>query len=504
MYVQVTITVISGGGTETPAMVNYLPIIFTAGFLLGGRKGLAMAALCLITAFLIVYFEINGLLLHPTFSRTPVTRFIAFLAPFSMTLAIQYFATEHLKQAKEALQKSEADLQTIFDTTNTSYAVVNDKLKVLSFNKAARNFALKELSREPTIGDNFEDFMRVETKPEISLMIKHVLQGNNANFETCYLHSNYKPTYYDVRFSPIKIGNGSQRGFLLAVKDITELKYAENAIRYMNESLEEKVKERTMDLQQANRELEAFSYTVSHDLQAPLRVISGYGKLLLEEQADHLDTEGKEFIGVINDKVDQMRQLITDLLEFSKFGKAPLKLKEVNMNNIVRATVEEMKIGNRDLDLKVNLSDLSPAWCDEGLIRQVWANLISNAVKYSSKKEQAVVEIGCEKREGKMVYYVKDNGAGFDMKYADKLFKVFKRLHSPSEFKGTGIGLATVERILSKHEGRIWAYSQPGEGASFYFTLADTAENRLDGRLQIHMNEKATPYLRERSKHGVM
>src|SRR5258706_18561 len=224
-------------------------------------------------------------------------------------------------------------------------------------------------------------------------------------------------------------------------------------------------------LQAANKELEAFSYSVSHDLRAPLRSIHSYINILYEEYAEKFDDEAKRLINIVINNSKKMGQLIDDLLTFSRLGRRELTKSTVNMNSLVAKVWEELTRFNERNNLKLILSDLPDAKADSVGITQVWTNLISNAVKYSRYKEYPIVEIGHLNKEGAIVYYVRDNGAGFDMKYYDKLFGVFQRLHSAKEFEGTGVGLAIVHRIVSRHGGTDWAESTMKEGTTFYFSL---------------------------------
>lgn len=460
-----------GGGTILPGIMNFVPIILTTGFLLGKKKGLVMALLCIAATFTLALLETHDLLPAVNFSRSPIGRAIALVLPVSITGVIQFFATEHIENAYGALRKSEANLQTIMNTTGIVYVLVDDKKRIVSFNKAAQDFLARELNTTANIGDNLSIFFRKEWVHEADKISSDVLAGKSISYETAYIQPDGTCNYYHVNLAPIG-AESDHAGLLLAKTDITEIKKAENEIRSLNETLEAKVEERTSELKEANRELEAFSYTVSHDLQAPLRVIKGYGNMLLETQAAKLDGEGTQLLHVINDNAKQMSQLINDLLRFSKLGKSPINLTGVNMKKVVDSVVDEIRLANYGSKVKIRIGELPITNCDEALIRQVWANLISNAVKYSAKTTQPIVEIGAEQRDEAKVYYVKDNGTGFDMQYANKLFKVFSRLHSSADFDGTGIGLATVERIITKHGGKIWANSQPNEGASFYFTLS--------------------------------
>lgn len=224
------------------------------------------------------------------------------------------------------------------------------------------------------------------------------------------------------------------------------------------------------ELKAVNSELEAFSYSISHDLRAPLRAINGYAQILEEDYNDKLDDEGKRLIGIVRYSAMKMGRLIDDLLSFSRLGRKEVKRSVLDMNELVNSTLRELE-RNGTVAAEVKVGELPPAWGDYSLISQVMYNLLSNAVKYSSKKESPLVEIGAQATADEHIYFVKDNGAGFDMQYANKLFGVFQRLHHENEFEGTGVGLAIVEKIVTRHGGRVWAEGTPGEGACFYFSL---------------------------------
>lgn len=242
-------------------------------------------------------------------------------------------------------------------------------------------------------------------------------------------------------------------------------------IYMMWHDLEKKVQERTSQLERANKELDAFSYSVSHDLRTPLRAINGYAIMLKEDYGPQFDAEGNRIINNIVTNATRMGRLIDDLLGFARLGKKDLVLTKVDMQGMAHTVVNELLQNEDDKDYDIQITGLPPAEADAGMVKQLLMNLVSNAIKYSSKKERPIIQIGGEDHSDYTAYFVKDNGAGFDMAYADKLFGVFQRLHSQEEFEGTGVGLALVKRIIDKHNGTIHAEGQEGKGAAFYFHL---------------------------------
>jgi len=253
--------------------------------------------------------------------------------------------------------------------------------------------------------------------------------------------------------------------------EVGERRKAEEQVRALNEGLEKRVAERTAELQSANRELEAFSYSVSHDLRAPLRAINGYTGMLVRDHGPKLPPEARKLCDQVQENVSRMGSLIDDLLEFSRLGRKALSLQRLNLAHLARECLKELKEEQQGRKVEVMIGDLPPCNGDVILLKQVLMNLLSNALKYSRKRDAARVEVGAEIRNVEYIGYVRDNGVGFDMRYADKLFEVFQRLHSQSEFTGTGVGLAIVRRAIEKHGGRVWAESAPDQGATFYFSL---------------------------------
>ena len=256
-----------------------------------------------------------------------------------------------------------------------------------------------------------------------------------------------------------------------------ELRRAEGVLRELNLSLEERVEARTHDLQAANDELETFSYSVAHDLRAPLRAINGFSEILTAEKSNQLDEEGLRLLGVVRDNTRLMAALIGDLLEFSRIGRGDMKRTTCDMEAMARAVILDLEQEVSDTPREVSVGPLTEATVDPVLMRQVWVNLLSNAIKFSSSgEESAVIEVLGSVNGTDRVYSVKDNGVGFDMDHAGKLFGVFERLHGRGEFEGTGVGLAIVKRIVERHGGRIWAEGKVGEGATFWFALPNTED----------------------------
>jgi hypothetical protein len=258
---------------------------------------------------------------------------------------------------------------------------------------------------------------------------------------------------------------------LSAVIPVLTRALAVRQLRIENAALARSVRERTSELEAANKELEAFSFSVSHDLRAPLRGINGFTKILLDRFSGEIPQEALKFLGNVIANARQMEQLIEDLLNFSRMGRQPLVKQPVNLASLVSRVLEELAPEREGRNVDIRVDSLPDCFGDPALLKQVFMNLVSNAFKFSRPREQAVVEIGGSVHSFELRYFVRDNGAGFDMEYAKNLFGVFQRLHRATEFEGTGVGLSIVQRIIHRHGGRIWAEAAPDRGATFFFTI---------------------------------
>jgi len=256
------------------------------------------------------------------------------------------------------------------------------------------------------------------------------------------------------------VDDDGSRFFVGVLRDITDLKDAE-----------QRILQRQRELEAANKELDGFTFSVSHDLRAPLRAIDGFGRILLEDHAGRLDAEGRRVLEVIRRNIVRMGQLIDDLLAFSRLGRDAMKPTHVDMTTLARTALDEVLAAEPGRAIDARVADLPDALGDPTLLRQVWVNLLGNAVKYTRPRSPAVILVTGRTEHDEVVYTVRDNGVGFDMTYADKLFTVFQRLHKASEFEGTGVGLALVQRIVLRHYGRVWAEARADEGATFCFAL---------------------------------
>jgi PAS domain S-box-containing protein len=384
----------------------------------------------------------------------------------------QYVAIRADITERKLAEQASAQLAAIVNSSND--AIIGKDLNsiVTSWNIGAEK--LFGYSAHEMIGGPITRLIPSDRLQEETQIIDRVKNSETVeHFDTLRMAKDGHLIDISVTVSPIKDKTGKIIGASKVARDITERKKAEQEIRDLNISLEKRVAERTSELEAANKELEAFSYSVSHDLRAPLRAVDGFSQAVLEDYGPQLPDEGRRYLQTIREGSQRMGVLIDDLLTFSRLSRAPLKKQEVKTGKLVCHALEDLHSQQEGRQVDIRIGDLPACQGDPALLNQVWVNLLSNALKYTRQRETAVIEIGCKVEGRENVYFVRDNGAGFDMRYAHKLFGVFQRLHRADEFEGTGVGLAIVQRVIHRHGGRIWVDATVDRGATFYFTLKE-------------------------------
>lgn len=374
------------------------------------------------------------------------------------------------KLIEEKIIESEKRYRIMFESNPLPMWVYDlETLKFLAVNESA--IIHYGYSQEEFLTKTIKDIRPPEDVP---MLLSDVVSVNKKlGTPIVRRHLKKDGTLIDVEIISHGIIFAGRLSRLVLANDITERKRAERLILQMNETLEHKVVERTMELEAVNRELEAFSYSVSHDLRAPLRAMDGFSLALLEDYQDKLDKDGKNYLNRVRTGSQNMARLIDDLLKLSQMSRGELKRENVNLSNIVKEISDKLQESQPKPNVNLNIAEDVEAVVDERLMRVALENLLNNAWKFTSKKEQAEISFGQKAESGEHVYFVSDNGAGFDMSYAHKLFGAFQRLHTTKEFEGTGIGLATVQRIINRHGGQIWAESEIDKGTTFYFKVKE-------------------------------
>jgi len=407
--------------------------------------------------FYVDFYDISNLIGH---CLKIVSFYLIYKAIIETGLSKPYnLMFRNLKQHEEALRESEERYHSLFQNMSEGFAlheILCDEqetpcdYRFLDVNPAFE--ALTGIRREQIIGKRIKEVLPAEDPIWIRRYGEVALTGDPVHFEH---YAKTLKQYYDVfAYCP------APRHFAVIFMDITDRKRAETELQ-----------EKTVLLEEANKELESFSYSVSHDLRAPLRAIDGFSRIILRQQEDKFDENTQRQFNMIRDNTRMMGALIDSLLSFSRIQKASMDLSTIDMDKLASEVWGDIRQEHPERELEVEITEMLPGYGDRNLIRQVLFNLLSNAVKFTKNRKPGIIEISCYQDDHQVVYGLKDNGAGFSMAYYDKLFGVFQRLHGPEEYEGTGVGLAIVQRIISRHGGRVWAEGKVNEGATFYFTL---------------------------------
>lgn len=377
------------------------------------------------------------------------------------------------KQAEEALRESEERFRATFEQAAVGIAHVAPDGRWLWVNQKLCDIV--GYTREELMGKTFQDITHPE---DLATDLKYAHQMLRKEIPTYsmekrYIHKNGSHVWINLTVSLVHRPSGDPAYFIAFIEDITRRKQAEDQILRLNEELEQRVLARTAEPQATIKELEAFSYSVSHDLRAPLRAIHGFSRILLEDYASQLSPEIQEYLQWISNNARQMNHLIDDLLAFSRLSRQSIRKQPIATAALVHQILEDLRREQEGKQIEILIGDLPECQADPALLKQVFVNLLSNAFKFTRRQESVKIEIGYRPgdRPGEQVYFVKDNGVGFNMQYANKLFGVFQRLHPAEEYEGTGVGLAIVQRIIHRHGGRVWAEGEVNKGATFYFTL---------------------------------
>jgi PAS domain S-box-containing protein len=473
-----TYLIFSNDGLRDTAILGLVVVIIGAGLLTGRRGTVAFGVASLIIVLILAVMETTGRVVNPFSVINTNADYVAVCVAIVMVTALQWAVITRLKEntrkaqaeveerrrAEEALRTSETRYRLLVEQAPLGIAIIDHRGFIDQANPAAcemLGYSHDELiGRDPlTIMDSAE---HAQARQEFSPL----QVGETLNIELTMIRKD--GVRLPVMGSTRQMPDGR---YQYIFQDISERKQAEEEVRALNEQLDKRVRERTAELETANKELESFSYSVSHDLRAPLRAINGFSNLLISDYADKLSGEALMYLDKVKENANKMALLIDDLLTFSRLSRNPLKKRRVDLRGLVVQVIEELHAEAGEREIKWQIGDLAPCQADPALLKQVYANLIGNALKYTRPRPVPVIEIGSRMLRGQTVYFVRDNGVGFDMKYAGNLFGVFQRLHSEADFEGTGIGLAIVQRIVNRHGGRIWAESEVDQGATFFFTL---------------------------------
>lgn len=378
---------------------------------------------------------------------------------------------ENLKETNTRLHLLSEETAAIFEGADVGIMVVGRDYRIKSYNSKMKTIFFQDKNEPEITGENCFHLLCQENGPPEHCVCSNVLASNSVSR---IMGRKLRGHLFDVAATPLHGKDGQTKDIVVVYNDITVLQQSREALDRINAQLELRVTERTAQLQATNRELDAFAYSVSHDLRAPLRAVEGFSQALLDDYADKLDDTGRDYLQRIQAGSIRMAKLIDALLKLSRITRSELTTTHVNLGQLAAEIAGELQAAEPDRDVEFRINKELTVVADEVMMKSVMENLLHNAWKFTGKTARALIEFGVISGGERPLYFVRDNGAGFSMEYESKLFGAFQRLHRHDEFEGTGIGLATVQRIITLHGGRIWAEGEEGKGATFYFTLGAT------------------------------
>lgn len=370
---------------------------------------------------------------------------------------------------EKALRESSEKYRIIIETANEGICIADDKYSIIFVNRKMADmigYSEKELQ-----GNKLTDLVFPE---DINVFLDHMelrKKGVAEQYEYRLRRKNGSACWISISATPLVDDHRQFKGSFAMLTDITSRKEAEMELTRMYAKLEERVRQRTAELEHAYREMESFSCAVSHDLKAPIVRIKGFSEILSTDYTDKLNDEAKDVLKRISDNTSKMIALIESILNYSRLGAQPVNKTATDMAALAQKAYEEVRSVEGERDIRFKINNMPLAYCDQVLMSQVFLNLLANAMKFTRERKAAVIAAGGASRGYENIYYVSDNGIGFDMKFNEKLFGLFQRIHAGKEFEGTGVGLVIVKKIIQKHGGRVWAEGKPDEGATFYFSL---------------------------------
>jgi PAS domain S-box-containing protein len=473
----ITFDLIGFGGIRNPISTAYLLLILVGGTLLGQAGAVLTLILSILATLVIVYIEVSGHLPPAIADLTLFQHWISFMTALlgtgvvmvlwqrSINRAISQARIELTERARaeSALRQSESKLRSLLAALPDIIIIFDAKGYILEV-FTGRSEQMAAMNAEMAGKSIYEMMPEFATRGIQNVLDLAIISGGVEEFQ--YSMGN---SWFEAHAVAFQL-DGETRVLWLA-RNITRQKNAEEEIRLLNSELEERVRRRTAELEAVVQQMEEFTYTVSHDLRTPLRGINGFAGILANDYQNHLPPEGQDYLLRIQRNSLNMGKLIDDLLEFSRLGRKSITQHQIDLAGLCREILRDFEQEISSRSVKITLPELPYARADYDLMKSVMTNLLSNALKFTRRQNNPEIEIGSLRKDGKTVYYVRDNGVGFDMSYANKIFGVFQRLHEDSDFEGTGVGLAIVQRIISKHGGKVWAESQVHEGTTFYFTL---------------------------------